>query len=201
MLAYLILGVTYGFSAAVTPGPLSMFLISQSLTNGRRRALPVAFSPLLSDGPIALIILSILSQVPPRIVVCLRVVGGAFILYLAFAAWRAWRNFDSDQTIPTKSAQNGLLKAALINWLNPNPYIGWSLIMGPNLLAGWRISPANGIAFVASFYMILIASMIGMVFLFAAAKSLGQQVQRILTGISAVGLACFGLYQFWLVIG
>jgi threonine/homoserine/homoserine lactone efflux protein len=183
-----------GFAAAVTPGPLAMFIISQAVTRGWRRTLPAAFSPLISDGPIAIVVLAVLSRIPPRMIIYMRLLGGAFLLYLAYGAWKDWRNFDVKKPV-VESGQNSALKAALINWLNPNPYIGWSVILGPILLSGWRASPANGIAMLAGFYIGMIASMIGMIFMFAAAKKFGRKVQKYLIAISSFGLACFGLYQ------
>jgi threonine/homoserine/homoserine lactone efflux protein len=198
MWIYLIQGVTFGLAAAVTPGPLAMFIIYQAVASGRRRAIPAAFSPLISDGPIAILVLAILSRMPPRMIVYLRLLGGAFILYLAYSAWRSWRNFDSEKPAPTKPGQSNALKAAVINWLNPNPYISWSLIMGPILINGWRTSPTNGIAFLAGFYVVMIACMIGMILFFAAANKMGLRVQKVLIALSSFALACFGLYQLWM---
>jgi len=75
MLAYLIPGITYGFAAAVTPGPLTTYLISQALNNGWRRTLLGAFAPLVSDGPIALLVLLALSQVSTSFIQFLRLQG------------------------------------------------------------------------------------------------------------------------------
>jgi threonine/homoserine/homoserine lactone efflux protein len=200
MLAYLITGIVYGFAAAVTPGPLSMFLISESVSKGWRKTLPAAFSPLISDGPVALLILTALSQVPSGMVRYLRLFGGAFILYLAYGAWKSWRSFNSEGPIPVDSGSNSLMKAAIVNWLNPNPYLGWSIVLGPLLLGGWRKSPANGLALILGFYATIIVSMIGMILLFAAAKALGPMVRKKLIGLSSIALACLGFYQLWLGI-
>ena len=53
----------------------------------------------------------------------------------------------------------------------------------------------------AGFYTVMISSMIGMIFLFAAAKKLGSKVQKILIGVSSLALAFFGLYQILVGIG
>lgn len=198
MLAYLISGIAYGFAAAVTPGPLSMFLISQAVSRGWKKTLPVAFAPLVSDGPVAVLILTVLSQVPAGLVQYLRLFGGAFILYLAYGAWKAWRDFKSEYTTPVESGSSGLLKAAVVNWLNPNPYLGWSTVLGPILLSGWRKSPSNGIALILGFYITIIVSMTGMILLFAAAKTLGPKVRRNLIGLSSIALAFLGIYQLYL---
>jgi threonine/homoserine/homoserine lactone efflux protein len=200
MVTSLIPGITYGFAAAVTPGPLCMYLISQSITAGWRRTLPAAFSPLISDGPVAIVVLGILSQAPSSFVQYLRLPGGLFILYLALGAWRSWRTFDSHNAVPVPSDSNNLWKAAIVNWLNPNLYLGWSIILGPIVLSGWNESPATGIGLISAFYMTMIGTMIGMIILFAAARTLGPKVRKSLIGLSSIGLAYLGLYQLWLGI-
>ena len=93
MLAYLLLGVTFAFAAAVQPGPLQAYLVSRTLSHGWRRALPAAFSPLLSDGPIIVLALLALSRLPAGFERGLRLAGGAFLLFLAWRAARTWRTW------------------------------------------------------------------------------------------------------------
>ncbi|MDP2884326.1 MAG: hypothetical protein Q8P51_04810 [Ignavibacteria bacterium] len=64
MLIYLIQGATLGLAAAVQPGPYQTYFMSQALNYGWRRALPAALAPLISDGPIILLTLLVLSQMP-----------------------------------------------------------------------------------------------------------------------------------------
>ncbi len=198
MLAYLISGVAYGFAAGATPGPLSMFIISQAISNGWRRTLPAAFSPLITDGPIAILVLAALSRAPSNMILGLRLAGGLFILHLAYGSWKSWRNFDMSNETRASSGTQSLLKAAAVNWLNPNVYIGWSIIFGPIVLSGWRESPMNGLAVIFGFYATIIAVMTGIILLFSAAGTLGPAIRRILIGVSAVILAVLGLYQLWL---
>jgi threonine/homoserine/homoserine lactone efflux protein len=194
---YLVLGLTLGFAASVQPGPFTAYLISQSLTSGWRRALPAAAAPLLSDGPIAVLALLVLTQIPPGFVHWLRLIGGAFVLVLAAGAARNWRRYDP-AALPTAGAQRSVLQAAMVNLLNPSAYIGWSLILGPLLLKAWHEAPARGVAVVAAFYGTMIATNAGIVLLFHLARALGPKVNRVLIGVSALALAGFGVYQLWL---
>jgi threonine/homoserine/homoserine lactone efflux protein len=187
----LILGMAYAFAAAVQPGPLQTYLISQTLSHGWRRTLPAAFCPLISDGPVIVLVLLVLSRVPVWLAQGLRLAGGLYVLYLAWGAVKAWRGYGTQEMAP---APSNLLRAALVNVLNPNPYISWSLVLGPLLLKAWRETPANGVALLAGFYGTMVLSLAGTIALFAAARNLGPRVTRALIGLSSVALACFGCY-------
>jgi threonine/homoserine/homoserine lactone efflux protein len=197
MSTYLILGMTYAFAAAVQPGPLQTYLISQTLSHGWRRTLPAAFSPLVSDGPVIVLVVLVLSRMPAWLTQCLRLAGGVFVLYLAWGAVKAWRMYDPKDIARAPSKRQSVLRAAMVNLLNPNPYIGWSLVLGPLLLKGWREAPAHGMALLAGFYGVMVLSLAGTIALFAAARNLGPRVTRALVGLSSVALACFGCYLLW----
>ena len=90
-----------------------------------------------------------------------------------------------------------MLEAAFVNLLNPNPYLSWSLILGPLLLEAWRAAPAYGIALLVSFYVTMMASTAVILLPFAGARALGPRVARAMVGASALALGAFGLYQLW----
>ena len=198
MWIYLLQGIGYGLIAASQPGPFQTYLISQTLTRGWKQTLPAALAPLISDGPIILICVLILSQVPAWLQRILYVVGGLFILYLSYGTYKTWKDFNP--TIPAieSGAQQSILKATLMNIFNPNPYIFWTLVTGPILLKGWRETPVNGIGFLAGFYITLISSLAAIILIFGTIARVGPKINRILLGISAIVLFCFGLYQLWL---
>ena len=197
MLLYFLQGVTYGFAAAVQPGPFQTYLISQTLTNGWRRTLPAVFAPLLSDGPVLALVLLVLSRVPDRVFQLLHLAGGAFVIYLAAGAFRTWQRFDAQST-SLQSSQQSLFKAAFVNLLNPNPYLFWSLVGGPLLLTGWRETPVHAFALLLGFYLTIIGCMAGIVFLIGSTGKLGAKFNRVLLGISALALFGLGVYQIGL---
>jgi threonine/homoserine/homoserine lactone efflux protein len=197
MIQYLIIGITYAFTAVVQPGPFQAFLLSQTLNKGWRRTLPAAFGPLISDLPVILIVLLLLTNVPPCFISILQIAGGLFLLYLAFNAYKTWKNFDSPKPPALQSNQQTLLSAVMINLLNPNPYLGWSLVLGPLLLKGWHQNPANGIVLLVSFYVTLTIGMVITILFFAAAGKFGSRLNRLLIGISVLALSCFGFYELW----
>ncbi len=189
--------MTYAFAAAVQPGPFQSYLISQTLSKGWRHTLPASLAPLISDGPIILLTVLLLSRIPAGVIHLLQCGGGIFLLYLALHAWKTWKNYDAQTPMYDQSSQS-VLQAALVNFLNPNPYLSWSLVMGPLLLKGWQETPANGIALLIGFYTTLIVNLVGIILLFASARKLGPRITRVLIGLSAITLFCFGIYQLWL---
>jgi threonine/homoserine/homoserine lactone efflux protein len=197
MWLYIVQGIVYGFAAAVQPGPFQTYLISQTLLKGWQRTLVAALAPLVSDGPIIALCLLVLSQVPVWFERFLYIAGGSFVLYLAFGAYRSWRNFDPALPSTEAGGRQSLLKAALMNALSPGPYIFWSLVTGPILLRGWRETPLHGIGFMLGFYITMILSLSAIIFLFGTARRLGPRLNRALLGVSAVALFFFGLYQLW----
>lgn len=194
---YILQGIGYGFAAAVQPGPFQTYIISQTITRGWKRTLLAALAPLISDGPIIALCLLVLSQVPLWLQRFLYIAGGLFIMYLAYGAYRSWKNFDPNLPSPETGTQQSVLKAALMNALSPGPYIYWSLVTGPILLKGWHEMPVNGIGFLAGFYLMIVSSLVAIILVFGTAARFGPKVNRILLGISAVALFCFGVYQLW----
>jgi len=201
MWTYLIQGIGYGFAAAAQPGPFQAYLISQTLSNGWRRTLPAALAPLISDGPIIVLTLVVLSHVPVWFQRFLYIAGGLFILYLAYSAFVAWRNFDEAGVVTHSASRQSAIRAAMMNALSPGPYLYWSLVTGPILLAGWRKAPVNGIGFLVSFYATIVLSLIAIIVVFGTARRFGPKVNRVFVGVSAIALAGFGLYQLWLGLG
>ena len=198
MIGYITQGIILGFAAAVQPGPFQTYIIAQTVRNGWRRSAVMAFAPLVSDGPIIVLALLVLSQVPDSAQRMLHVAGGLFVLYLAWGAFRRWhRSEESAESSGAESAVKSLFNAAVMNLLNPGPYIFWSLVAGPLFMEGWRASPAHGVGFAAAFYAAMIATLTALIVTFGAARKLGPRVQHYLFGASALALGAFGFYQLY----
>jgi threonine/homoserine/homoserine lactone efflux protein len=195
MNTYLILGVSFAFAAAVQPGPLQSFLITQTLTNGWKKTIIASFSPLISDIPIIAITLLLLVQLPPKAIHIIQVAGGIYLLYLSFEAYKTFRKIRQNEVIISQKPVKTLFKAVFVNLLNPNPYLAWSLVMGPLLLKAWDQSIFNGILLIASFYLTLVSCLFGTIMLISLGKNFGAAVNRALLGISVIALAAFGIYE------
>lgn len=189
-------GLGLGVSAATSPGPFQTFLINRSLDGGWRQGATIAFAPLISDGPIVLLILLFINQIPPWFIRLLSLAGGAFVLYLAGSLWRQWRQIASSQAsgpAQTTPAQGGLWQGVIMNALSPGPYTFWAFVNGPIVIAAWQRDWSEGLAFLIGFYGTMISTSIGLAILFDQARRLSPGIVRGLTVASIVILLISGV--------
>lgn len=197
MLEYIIFGVSYAFAAAVQPGPLQVYLISRVTTVGWKRTLPAVFAPLIVDLPIAILVLTILHQVASGFEHILRGAGGFVLFYFAYRTYLSWQRAKTESLSEESDSSSSLLQAMMVNALNPNPYIGWSLVLGPMVLTAWSNKPVDAFALLFSFYSVLIGTTAIFVLLVGTTSFLSQNVRQGLILVSAfalAGLGCFSIY-------
>jgi threonine/homoserine/homoserine lactone efflux protein len=195
VLEALLFGIGYGFAAAVQPGPMQAFLLTRVSQHGWRRTLPASFAPLVSDAPIAILAILASAALTGPAARGLRGAGGILLLWFAWRAWSASRRPLAVEA-SASAAPRTLLEAAIVNLLNPNPWLGWFLILGPAALRMWRHSPAAGIALVGSFYAVLVAGLAGFIAIVGAGSSLlSPERRQKLIVVSALLLAGIGVWQ------
>ena len=194
MLQYLLIGASYALAAGLQPGPLQAFFLAKVVENGWRRTLPAAFAPLISDGPIALVALLILSYLPDSFQEILQIAGGLLLLYFAWSSFRSWKTDQTSNSGNSTSTPATILQAALVNLLNPNPYLGWSLVMGPAVLLAWGEKPLFAISLLGAFYLVMISTSMVLILLMGTTSFLNQQGRRSLLFVSGFLLACLSVY-------
>lgn len=197
MLASLLLGISYGFAAGVSPGPMLGLVVTQTLQRGWRAGNLVALAPLFSDLPIILVAALLINHLPPAAIGWLGILGGLFVLYLAYDSLRAVPPDLSDIRASSITEQPARLlgRAVLTNLFNPHPYLFWGTVGAP-LLAG---TMAGGIGqaalFLAGFYALLVGSKLLVALLVNQSRSWlrGRGYRRVLIA-SGVLLAVLGLF-------
>ncbi len=190
-------GAALGFWASASPGPFQAYLLAQSVREGPARALPLAAVPLASDPPVVAIVLAVLAHVPAGFLRVLQVCGGIFVLWLGASALRAALRPAAEAAggADGREPPRGFLRAAVVNFTNPNVWIFWSVVGGPIVAEAWRASPARAAEFLAGMYLLLLAVNALLVAVFGAAGRLGPRTSRALAGLSSGALAAFGLWQ------
>jgi threonine/homoserine/homoserine lactone efflux protein len=195
-LRYFLQGAALGLTAAATPGSLQTLLISETLLGGFKRGARVTLAPLITDAPIIVAVLFVLERMPPIVVQILSLAGGVFVLYLAWSLWRQWRagaGINTEVAATQPIGWKGLWRASIVNWLNPNPYLFWTLVGGPTLIAALNQAVWYGVAFLVGMYGVFVGSMLIIAAVFHFARNLGTQVVRGLLLISIGVLAIFGV--------
>jgi threonine/homoserine/homoserine lactone efflux protein len=190
----LLVGIGYALSAGLQPGPLQAFFLAKVTEQGWRRTLPAAFAPLLSDGPIALVAILALQALPAGFRNILQLAGGMLLLYFAWSAYQNWQQPQTDLEGSSHSAPRTIRQAALVNLLNPNPYLGWSLVMGPAVIGAWEEGPWLAAVLLLAFYITMIGTSLVIIFLMGQALAFGPNTRKSLSLVSALLLAGLGIY-------
>jgi threonine/homoserine/homoserine lactone efflux protein len=154
---FLISGVVFGLSSGLIPGPLLTLVISETLKHGIREGIKISIVPLLSDLPIVLVtilILTRLSDIRPALGI-ISILGTIFLFYLAIESL-SFRGSDIDAEAKPQSVKKGLVT----NLLNPNPYIFWLSIGAPTVVKAMDIGLLSASLFIFSFYFSLVGSKI-----------------------------------------
>lgn len=192
MLSALIAGLLLGLSAGFSPGPLLALVIAQTLQHGMREGIRVAFAPFLTDVPIVLLVVLVLTQLAnfKPILGIIALLGSAFVLYLASESFRAQPIAATASTVAPQS----LGKGALVNLFSPHPYLFWFTVGAPTLFKAWSEAPFAAVAFVAGFYVCLIGSKIAIAWLVGKSRAWfsGEPYRWIMRGLGAL-LALFAL--------
>ena len=91
MLGLIVQGISFGFAAGTSPGPLQTFIISVTLSRGWRRGIVITFAPLITDAPIIFLMTVLLNELPNEIIRAIQIVGGVFVLWLAWSTRKSLR--------------------------------------------------------------------------------------------------------------
>lgn len=127
----MIAAVTLGITAGLKPGPLSIYVIHQTLLHGARSGLLASLAPFVSDGPIILGSFLLVNSFKhfDLFITIISILGA---VYIAFIAVRLLIITPITQQPVTAPAS--FLTAVKINLLNPAPYLFWSTVGGTYLL-------------------------------------------------------------------
>jgi len=181
---FLVSGIIFGLSSGLIPGPLLTLVISETLKHGIREGIKISIVPLLSDLPIVLVtilILTRLSDIRPALGI-ISILGTIFLIYLAIESL-SFRGSDIDAEAKPQSVKKGLIT----NLLNPSPYIFWLSIGAPTVVKAMDIGLLSAFLFIFSFYFSLVGSKIIVAFVTGRSRHFLKSRNFVYT-IRALGL-------------
>ena len=169
MMYFFTVGTVLGLSAGFAPGPLLTLLFSETLRHGINSGIRVAFAPIITDLPIIILTLFVLSKLSNfhNILGAISLAGGFFILTMGYESIRTKGIEISIREEEPKSLRKGVLA----NVLNPNPYLFWVSVGAPIMIKAMSLNIGALLAFMISFYTFLVGSKILLVILIGKSKS------------------------------
>ncbi len=193
---YILLGLSLGFSAGFSPGPLSTLIISESMLYGFENGIFVCFAPLVTDIVIVPSVLLLLSKISNTEIISFIAIAGG--IYLIFWLGRKNLSFRIDNFSREEANPGSLKKGIITNFLSPSPYIFWLTIGGPIYFKGVEKSVYNGIAFIGLFYIAMIIVKIFLSFISAKSaefiKGRAFEYSIKITGLILIGLGGYLIY-------
>lgn len=191
---YLFSGAVFGLSAGLSPGPLLTLVISETLKYNAAEGIKVAVSPLLTDLPIILLIILVLSRISDILPLLgvISLCGGLFIAYLGYESIRFTGAEVELHAVPPHSLRKGVAA----NFLNPSPYLFWLSIGAPMLLKALENDPAGGIMFLVIFYLLLVGSKIVIALAVGKSRSFLKSGYYVLT-VRGLGIVLFGFAVYF----
>ncbi|MGL5447938.1 MAG: LysE family translocator [Rhabdaerophilum sp.] len=182
----------------LTPGPNMAYLVALSLSEGRRAGLAAVAGVTLGltiIGVLAVLGLAAIVSASPVLQDALRYAGAAFLLYLA---WEAWRGADDGAHLPMgRRAAFG--RALLTNLLNPKAAAFYLTVLPLFLPKGVSAGPGLPLALVAIYVGVATCVHAALV-LFAARLRpylLTDGRQVMVRRFFALALAAVALWFFW----
>ena len=151
MISFMLSGATLGFYAGFSPGPLFAMVISQTMHYGLKEGFKVAIAPLITDGMIVAMsvgVISLLSTLQGMLGM-ISLLGGAVVCYLGYENLR----FQGKENSVEPAEPGSVLKAAIVNALNPHAYLFWFVIGGPLVMKAYTVDIMAAVAFIAGFYL------------------------------------------------
>lgn len=170
MIHFLTIGTVLGLSAGFAPGPLLTLVISETLQHDIKSGVKVALAPIITDFPIIILTLFILSKLSDfhNILGIISLAGGLFILYMGYKSLRTKGVKINLDEIKSKSFTKGVLA----NALSPHPYLFWFSVGAPTMTKAMLQNISAPLAFIISFYAFLVGSKIVLAILIGKSKSL-----------------------------
>ncbi len=165
----LLTGLLLGLSAGLSPGPLQTLVVSETLRFKRAQGIKASFAPLVTDPPIILVtvyLLSRLTDIDP-VIGAVAIAGSFFLGYLGYEnITKGHLDVDTEHAVP-----ESFKKAVVTNFLSPVPYVFWLFVAAPIAVRALQDGIMPAALFIASFYVVLVSCLICISLLAARSRS------------------------------
>lgn len=161
MKALVVLALSYGFIAGVSPGPLLAMVISQTLERGLWAGYLIAFIPIIFEPILSVSILLLVKDLPPGLFQGMSVLGGLILFGIGL------QTLINKPGTPITDPQSSLKvnrseffsvlgRGIALQLFNPHPFLFWISVASPILHRTYLTQGALAVAlFMLVFYLVL----------------------------------------------
>lgn len=172
--------LSFAVVASITPGPNNLMVMASGAAFGWRKTVPhmagIALGFAIMIGSVALGLSAILEQFP-QILSVLRVVGAAWLLWLAWQLasplFAPVTEAENPEALKSASRPMHLYEAAMFQWVNPK---AWTMAVAASAAYSGIASDAASRALLMAVTFIAVAPVCNSVWALA-----GQMLQRLMT--------------------
>lgn len=183
-----------GLGIAMPVGPIGVLVIRRSLTQGRNYGIASGLGAATADGLYGLVAtlgLGLIASLLTGIQFYTRLIGGAFLLYLAWQIYHSQPSQKAAETKTTTGLIGAYLSTLLLTFSNPATILFFFGVVSSLKISG------HGWAVVTGFFL---GSAMWWMALSTVASSLGSRMNnktlRVVNIISSLVIAGFALYAF-----
>lgn len=197
MLEYVLMGALIGFFSGAVPGPFSALIATTALRHGFWAGFRIGVVPLVTETAVMAFTAVLISQLPQGVLRWIGVVGGVFILYLAWRTWKESRDLPEEGE-SKEEATRSTLEAMTLAVLSPTPWAFWLFVGSPLLVGAWRQGWGLAVAFLGSFLLLLVGIHLAIAALAGfGRKRLSRSWRRRLLATASVLLVAAGGVLVW----
>ena len=199
VVSFLILTATIGITGALQPGPLQTLIISQTMKHGVKEGIKVSFAPLITDIPIIIVVLFVLSKIAQSNIVIgiISLLGFGYLAYLSYISIKLKEVKSSSENVKPQSLKKGVIT----NFLNPAVYLFWSTLGAAMISKAIQIAPIMPLVYLVLSYSVFICGNVLIAYLVGKFRNLLQskmyiwiiKVTGLLLGLFSISFLIRGL--------
>ncbi|MGD2070934.1 MAG: LysE family transporter [Gemmatimonadota bacterium] len=168
MIETIVTAILLGFFAGSVPGPFTTVVASTALERGFKRALKLAFVPVVTEIPALFATVFVLKKLNHDLLGAVGVLGGIAVAYLGVRFYQRQNGGDAEglsHEDHAKEDRRTFQALATAGLLSPAPWIFWLVAAGPLFLRSWHASRTQGVVYVLVLLTMFVGTAAGIAWL------------------------------------
>lgn len=147
-----------GAASGFAPGPLLALVLAATLRGGFSAGARVAAAPLITDVPIVVLSLTVLSNLPPGALAAIAVLGGGVLVSFGVESLVSARTVSLPSGGASLTPAQAMRRGVITNLTSPHPWMFWMTAGGTALMAARETSMWSVLGLLVGFYSMLVGA-------------------------------------------